>query len=438
MLKEAKKIVALDNPFRIYYHHIRGILANIINGNPSREMVVIGVTGTNGKSTCSNIIASWLRSQWKKVFMFSTVNIIINNKDWVNETKMTSPDPFVLQKLLKQAKQEWCEYAIIETTSHSIMMHRNWWINYDIALLTNISQDHLDLHKTMENYVQTKLKLFKWLIRSRRKPGIKKSAIINYDSEYKDLFLNEAYDSILTYGKDFKTNIRFENVISNYEGTEVDIKLAWTSLHIKTKLRWEFNVYNILWSIWVFVSLWFKPEEIEKMVAEVNGVPGRLEEIKNTLGYKIFIDYAHTPDALEKVLTTLREIDGVKRIITVFWATGDRDKTKRPEMWRIVSELSDVVVLTQDDDYSEKTESIIKDVLPGIERKEWENFWIVPDRKEAIRVWIITAQAWDIVLITGKWDEHTMVTNDWVIPWHDKKITEEIIKGIDDNTLITR
>jgi UDP-N-acetylmuramoyl-L-alanyl-D-glutamate--2,6-diaminopimelate ligase len=137
------------------------MLANLIHKNPSRDMIVIGVTGTNGKTTTTNLIASGLKSAGKKVFMFSTVNFMINDKEYVNNTKMTSPDAFFLQKLLSDAKAQGCEYAIIETSSHSILMNRNWGINYDIAVLTNITQDHLDLHKTMEKYVQTKLRLFK-------------------------------------------------------------------------------------------------------------------------------------------------------------------------------------------------------------------------------------------------------------------------------------
>lgn len=435
-MKKIKSMIASDNPFRLYYHHIKWIIANLKYGNPSRNMTVIWVTGTNGKSTTSNIIARWLKAMWKKVFMFSTVNIIIDDIEYTNETKMTSPDPFLLQKLLYDAKKKGCEYAIIETTSHAILMKRNWGISYDIAVLTNITQDHLDLHKTMQNYVQTKLKLFKWLISSRRKPGVKKSAVINYDSDYKELFLAEAYDSVLTYGKDTQTNIRYENVENTLDGTSFDVRLAGTSFKVKTKMRGLFNVYNVLAAIWTFVSIGLKPNDIQKSLENFCWVPWRMEEIHAKDGAIIFIDYAHTPDALTQVLTTIREIKWINKIITVFWATGDRDKTKRPIMWSIVSELSDIVILTQDDDYTEKTQSVIKDILPWIERKEWEDFWIVPDRKEAIRTWIIAAGKNDVVLIAGKGDEHTLITNEWPIKWHDKEIAQEILKGIEDNTLV--
>ncbi len=437
MLQKLKKMIALDNPFRLYYHQLQAMIAVAINHNPSKNMIIIWVTGTNGKTTTSNIIARWLRQAGKKVFLFSTVNIIIDDQEFTNNSKMTSPNPFTLQKLLAEAREKWCEIAIIETSSHSIFMHRNWGLDYDIAVLTNITQDHLDLHKTMQKYAETKLRLFKGLIISKRKKWVKKTAIINLESDYKDLFLAETYDSLYTYGKDMSANIRLENITSDIDATNFDVKIAGNIIKIKTSLRGTFNVYNILASIWVFIALNLKPKEIEKIIASISWVPWRMEEIKNKEGFKIFIDYAHTGDALTQVLNNLRDIQGRKKIITVFWATGDRDKTKRPEMGRIVSDLSDIVVLTQDDDYTEKTEQIIKDVAHGIERKEWEDFWIIPDRKEAIRTALIMASLNDIVLIAWKWDEHTLMTNFWPIPWHDKEVVLEVLQWIDENRMIS-
>lgn len=436
MLSKIKKSIDLNNPLRTGYHHLRWILAYFLYKNPSKDMIVIWVTGTNGKTTTTNLIARWLKELGEKVFMFSTVNYFIDDEEYTNNTKMTSPSPFLLQELLKEAKEKWCTIAIIETSSHSVFYNRNRWIDYDIAVLTNITQDHLDLHGTMQNYVQTKLKLFKNLITSRRKKGVKKTAIINIESEYKDLFLNETYDTLYTYWKDSKASIKVENIVSSIDSTNFNVKFAGWKLHIETPLRWTFNIYNILASIGVFLSLGHKPEAIEKALKATTWVPGRLEEVKNNEWYKIFIDYAHTPDALEQVLSTLREIEWAGRIITVFWATGDRDKTKRPEMGKVVSDLSDVVILTRDDDYSEKTEKIINDVLPWINRKNWEDFWVIVDRREAIRNALIQAKENDIILIAGKWDEHVMMTNAGPIKWHDKKITEELLEEIDDNKIL--
>lgn len=434
--QKLQKMFALDNPFRLWYHKIRAILANYRYWFPSNNMHVIGVTWTNGKTTTCNIIASWLRASWKKVFMFTTVNIIMWDEEYLNETKMTSPDSFELQRLLSEAKKIWCEVAVIETASHWIVMHRVWWLEYDTCVLTNITQDHLDLHKTMENYVNTKLTIFKNLIRYKRKPWIKKTAIINIDSNYSELFLAETYDTFYTYWMNSKANFIPYGIETSINWTKFSVKMAWNDISIDTHLLWEFNVYNILAAIWVFVSIWMRQQEIESSIKSILWIPWRMEKIENNFWFTIIVDYAHTEDALRESLSTIKGMKWLDRIITVFWATWDRDKTKRPLMWKVVSDLSDIVILTQDDDYTENTESIMKDVLPWIERKEWENFWIIANRKEAIQTALMSAEKWDVVFLAGKWDEHIMVTNSWPVEWHDKTIVQEILIGIEDNTLI--
>ena len=288
----------------------------------------------------------------------------------------------------------------------------------------------------MQDYVNTKLKIFKNLITYKRKPGIKKTAIINIDSDYSDLFLAETYDSVFTYWRSSNANLKVGKIKTDIHWMKFDVDAAWGDIKVNTPLRWVFNVENILAAIWIFISFWIKWKAIEEILKNISWIPGRMEEVQNNEWFKIFIDYAHTPDALEKVLEDFKNTSGVENIITVFWATWDRDKTKRPVMWEIVSRMSDIVILTQDDDYSEKTEDIIKDVLPGIERKEWEGFWVIPDRKEAIRTALVSANKNDIVLIAWKWDEHVLVTNEWSIEWHDRTIVEEIMKGIDDNHIM--
>ena len=436
MLQKLKKLVSLDNPARLLYHKIRAIIANFYNGFPSKDMTIIWVTGTNGKTTTCNIIARWLRESGKKVFMFSTVNIIINDKEYQNDTKMTSPDVFELQRLLKIAKNEWCEIAIIETASHGIKMNRIWGIQYDIVVLTNITQDHLDLHGTMKDYVNTKLTIFKNLISYKRKPWIKKTAIININSDYADLFLSETYDSLYTYWQGTWANLIATNMLKEWMITKFDIKIASDNIVVETKLIWDFNIQNILAAVWVFVSLWIEANKITQIIKKIEWIPGRMESIENDEWFEIIVDYAHTPDALEKVLETIRWFSNINKIITVFGATWDRDRTKRSIMWEIVSRLSDLVILTQDDDYTEKTEQIIKDILPWIERKEWEDFWIIPTRREAIQTAILAAKPNDVILVAWKWDEHVIVTNKWIIPWNDKQVIKEILKWIDDNKIV--
>ena len=428
MLEKFKKIISLDNPFRLFYHKIRAITANVVYGFPSKKMVIIWITGTNGKTSTCNIIAKWLKNAGKKVFMFSTLNYIIGDTEYSNNIKMTSPDAFYLQKLFKKAKSEWCEYAVIETASHWIKMNRIWGIDYDIVVLTNITQDHLDLHKTMDDYVNTKLQIFKNLMYYERKSNIKKTAIINTDSEYKELFMNETYDNRITYSIDSASDMDISDLKINYEKTSFRLDMPWYHLNIETKLRWIFNVYNIMAAVWVFVSLWLSIKDIEKTVSEIDFIPWRMEEIENDRDVKIFVDYAHAPDAIEKVILTATELREAWKIITVFWATWDRDTTKRPIMWKIVSNLSDIVILTQDDDYTEDTNEIIKDVLVWIERKQWEDFWVIPDRKSAIRTALLKSNPKDIILILWKWDEHIMMTNDWAIVWHDKTVIWELLE----------
>ena len=436
MFNELKKLIPLNNPLRLFYHKIRAIVANIANGFPSKEMTIIWVTWTNWKTTTCNIIAKWLKEAGEKVFMFSTVNIIMWDEEYTNNSKMTSPDAFELQKLLKIAKSKWIKIAIIETASHWIKMHRIWGINYDIVALTNITQDHLDLHKTMDDYVNTKLEIFKNLIIYKRKLWVKKTAIVNTDSKYHNLFTSETYDSLLTYWKNIDANLSIKNNTETKDGSKFEIKIWNEFVEIKTKLRWDFNSYNLTAAIGIFMSMWIPLKKIQKIVQNIPTIAWRLEEVENVEWYKIFVDYAHTADALENIIETLNNIKWDSNIITVFWATWDRDKTKRPVMWEVVSRLSDIVILTQDDDYSEKTEDIIKDVLPWIERKEWENFWVITNREDAIRTALIWAKKGDIILVAWKWDEHKMITNSWAKKWHDKTKIKEILKSIDDNKLV--
>jgi UDP-N-acetylmuramoyl-L-alanyl-D-glutamate--2,6-diaminopimelate ligase len=288
----------------------------------------------------------------------------------------------------------------------------------------------------MDDYVNTKLEIFKKLITYKRKKWAKKTAIINIDSEYHKLFEEETFESLYTYWKSSRSNIRIESISNSLSGLEFNLRIPWKDIKLQTKLRWDFNTYNIAAAVSCFISEGIKYKKIVEIVKNISWIPWRLEEVENNEWFKIFIDYAHTVDALENVINTLKNITKNWELITVFWSAWDRDKSKRPIMWQVVSNLSDKIILTQDDDYSEDTIAIIKDILPWIERKEGENFWVIPDREEAIRTALIWAKPWDTVLIAWKWDEHLLMTNSWPIEWHDKTKVEEILKSIDDNKII--
>ncbi len=427
-----KNLISLNNPIRLFYHYIRWVIAFYLYWNPARDMIVVWVTGTKWKTTVSNIIAKWLIDAWKKVFMFSTVNYIIWNKTYENNKKMTSPSPFVLQKLLLKAKKAWCEYAIIETSSHSIYYNRNYWLDFDIAVFTNLSQDHLDLHKTMEEYANTKFKLFSNLVKYRRKKNVKKIAVINVDNEYSYIFLDTIVDNMYIYWLNDNAQIKAQNIKFKKDFTEFTIKMPSNTLNIKTSLKWEFNIYNILAAFCVLVSQKISIDKIIKTIEKFTWIPWRLEEVPNNKWYKIFIDYAHTENSLKNVLETVKQMEWVKKIITIFWATWDRDKTKRPKMWKVVDNLSDIIILTDDDTYSENSLSIINNVTKWIKRKEWQNFWIIPDRKDAIRTGLLIWQKDDVILIAWKWAETVQVTNKWPIPWKDINVVNKILQELEE------
>ncbi len=432
------KIVALDSPIRIFYHYVRGIFAYTLSGNPAREMTVIGITGTKGKTTTSNIVAKWLLASGKKVAMFSTVNMIINGEETENTSKMTTPSPFVVWNFIRRARDAGCDYLVMETSSHALYYNRVYGLRYDVAVLTNISQDHLDLHKTMDNYVNTKLLLFKNLYKYGIRKNIKKVGVVNIDCEYASRFLSRdiVLDNVYTFGFSPSAQLRAENVTMTDTGISFDIRMASNNFHIDSRLQWDFNVMNILAASSVLMSQRVDIATIQETMRTIGGVPGRLEEVPNLRRAKIFVDYAHTEESLRSVLETLKKIEWTKRIITLFGATGDRDKTKRPKMGRIVDILSDVVILTDDDTYTEDSLAIIRDVSIGIKRKEGKNFWIIPDREDAIRTALLMLHPGDILLAAGKGAETVQVTQKWSIPWNDRQVIERILMEIESQVMV--
>lgn len=437
MLTSLRKIIPLDWPFRKSYHYIRGLLAYWLSGNPAKDMIVIGVTGTKGKTTTTNLIAKWLQDVGHKVAMFSTANMSINGNVLSNTMKMTTPSPFFLWQFIKEAKKEGCNYLVLETSSHALYYNRVYGLHYDVAVLTNIAQDHLDLHKTMENYVQTKLLLFKNLYKYGIHKGVKKVSVVNIDHEYADRFISRdiVTDNLYTVGFSSNANVRAENIVRNTEYTEFEVKIPSNSFILRTHLYGDFNISNILLAVSVLMSQRVDIPTIQKLVENFVTVPGRLEEVPNTLWAKIFVDYAHTEDSLKNVLETVKKINSTGRVLLVFGATGDRDTTKRPKMWHVADTLADSIILTDDDTYTEDSLSIIRMVREGISRKEWKNFWIIPNRGDAIRTALIMLQKNDILVVAGKWAETKQITQAGEIPWNDRIMIEEILKDIDKQHL---
>lgn len=424
ILQSLKHTIGLKNPVRIGYHYARWYCAYHFSGNPAKNMYIIGVTGTKGKTTTSTLIARALEESGRKVALLSTAQVWIAGEKRENHSKMTMDNPFRMWKLLKEAKEKWVTHLVLETSSHGIYYFRNFGIKYDAVLLTNISQDHLDLHGTMQHYVETKARIF------RRESG--KVCVLPRDCDYFSVFHTTASTwgdakNIITYSMKQSANYTLKHLQSTEAGIEVGIKWLEEETLIQTPLRWVFNAENILWSYALLRSIWIGVQPITRAWRDFTGVPGRLELVPNKHGITVLVDYAHTEASLRSVLESLK---GHQKIILVFGATGDRDTTKRPKMGTVAHELAHTIVLTDDDTYTEPSDRIIEMVKVGIPRTEWDTYQIIPDRRKAIEWALKHAQKGNIVLIAGKGCETVQVTNNGPIPWSDRKIAEEILETL--------
>lgn len=436
------------------YHLFQAILANFMYGfpassagRPSKNIKIIGVTGTNGKTTTVQMITKILEESGASVAMASTINFKLGEKEWVNATKFTTLSSFQVQKFIAQAVKASCEYLVLETSSHSLDQFRTWGIVYDTAVITNVTREHLDYHKTIEEYRQAKLKLFKGA----------KNAVVNLDMENPEEFLKYNNKNIFLYSchpelvsgsrfqilclpavrKSGMTLIKAEDIkleinFSNYKLGAISYKLNMPGL---------FNIENALAASCVGFAYGISDDIIKNALEKIQGVLGRMEKVPNNRGLEIIIDYAVTPDSLEKVYELISESwtsnvhDGHSmskgRIISVFGSCGERDRGKRPMMGEIVSRFADYIIVTNEDPYNEDPMQIINEVASGIKNKiENENFWIIMDRREAIKKALQLAKPGDIFVITGKGAEEVMAIGAQRIPWNEKKVILEELEKI--------
>ncbi|HEX8974071.1 MAG TPA: UDP-N-acetylmuramoyl-L-alanyl-D-glutamate--2,6-diaminopimelate ligase [Patescibacteria group bacterium] len=401
------------------YHLVQAILANVWFGFPSKKLKVIGVTGTDGKTTTVQMITKILEEAGKKTAMASTINFRINGQEEKNLSHFTTLSAFAVQKFLKRAAKEGCEYAVLETSSHSLDQYRVWGIDYRTAVVTNVTREHLDYHKTMENYRRTKARLF----------AKTKITIVNADMEDPDEFLSFPNEKKMTYGIKNNADVKAENIKQSITGSKYEIR----NMEFELQLPALFNIENALAATCVALGEGIELETIKDALSKIKGVPGRLEAVVNTRGVDIIVDFALTPESLEKLYGFLQ---GAKRkpdskIIAVFGSCGDRDKGKRPIMGEVVSKYADVIVLTNDEPYHEDPEKIIAEIAVGIENKtEGENFWKIPDRREAIRKALQIAGEGDIIAVTGMGAEESMVVKGKKVPWNDRQVIEEELKKL--------
>ncbi|MCK5472339.1 UDP-N-acetylmuramoyl-L-alanyl-D-glutamate--2,6-diaminopimelate ligase [Candidatus Gracilibacteria bacterium] len=424
MLTFFRKLVSPTNPLRLAWHFLWNFAATIFYRFPSREITIIGVTGTNGKTTTANLIAKILEANGERIALATTINFQIGEKKWENLTKMTSLGRGGVQKFLRQAVDAGCTHAVLEISSHALIQHRAWGVNFDTAILTNITHDHLDFHGSLKNYIAAKESLF-WQLAKNRESG-EKIAILPAEDANVEHFLRIPEIGIITFGFK-KGDLKAENLRVREHSQKFEVVGLEKKFEIETKLLGNFNVANILAATALALALKIRPTIIQKVFKKMKPLPGRLESIEAKQPFRVIVDFAHTPDALEKLLRTFRAVtEG--RMWLVFGATGDRDRAKRPIMGAIANRLADEIILTSDDPFSEDPEKIIFEVCEGISREEGEEFQIDVDRKKAIRFALENAQKNDTVLITGKGCEQFQVIGRRKIPWDDREIARKILE----------
>ncbi len=409
-------------------HKVRGVAAAYIYGFPAKKMIIIGVTGTKGKTTTAHLIARIIQAAGYKVGMLSTVMFKIADKEWPNETNMGTLPPFQLQQLLKQMAEAGCQYAVVETTSHSLAQWRTFGIDYHVSVFTNLTHDHLDYHKTFADYREAKGKMF------ANHPNL---SIVNIDDKNSSYFYRFPADKKLTFGIEHRAHITAKKITFDAMATQSSFILVAPKgeIQINSTLPGRFNVYNMLGAATVGVGLGIPLPTIKEAIESLESVKGRMERIDEGQDFTVIVDYAHTPDSFEKIYETLRPATTGK-IIHVFGATGDRDKTKRPIMGAIAGRNADVVILTDEEPYTEDSAKIIEEIARGVPRganknhpmTEGQNFLTISDRREAIRRALELAKKGDVVLVSGMGALTHRVVGSAHVPWADQEVVKEELK----------
>lgn len=361
--------------------------------NPSDKLILVGVTGTNGKTTIATLLYNMFRKMGHKVGLISTVCNYIDAE--AVPTEHTTPDPLTLHALMARMVDAGCEYAFMEVSSHAIDQKRISGLSFNGGIFTNLTRDHLDYHKTVENYLKAKKKFFDDLPASA-------FALTNLDDKSGMVMLQNTKAKKLTYSLRTLADFKGKILESHFDGTELLIN----NREVSVQFVGRFNAYNLLAVYGAAVALGKEPEEILITLSTLHSVAGRFETIRSLKGFTVIVDYAHTPDALTNVLNGIHEVlDGNGKVITVVGCGGNRDKGKRPMMAKEAVRLSDQVILTSDNPRFEEPDSIIEDMVAGLSTADMDKTLCITDRKQAIKTAITLAQKGDVVLVAGKGHE---------------------------------
>jgi len=392
-------------------------LAAEFYNNPSRRVKIIGITGTCGKTTVAYMLEAIIHKAGFKPAVIGTVNYRFNKI--VVPSKNTTPGPVELQSLMSNMAKEHIDYSATEVSSHALDQGRVLGIDFHSAVFTNLTQDHLDYHKNLRSYFHAKSKLFKGL-------SAKAFAVLNQDDKHYPLLKKITKAKVITYGIDIRAQVRAEKISYGLKSTKFILVFPEGRLRIEARLIGRHNIYNILAAFAWGLKEGLPLDKVKDAIESFSFAPGRLEPVKCGMGFHIFVDYAHTEDALRNTLESLRNLS-LKRIITVFGCGGERDTLKRPKMGKVASELSDFVILTNDNPRSENPGGIIKDITAGIKK---DNYSVIYNRREAIRSALAMAKKGDIVLVAGKGHEKYQILKDKVIRFDDREEISRCLKSM--------
>ena len=409
-----------------YGHLAEAMLLTVKNGFPAKGLKVIGVTGTNGKTTTAFMIYKMLYEAGYNVGLMTTVAYGVGDDIKPQIAHMTTVSVPLLHKRLKSMKAAGAEWIVLETTSHALAQHRVWGVPYSIAVMTNITHEHLDYHGTFENYRNAKLAMF--TMTNRNKKGLR-MGIVNADDETAQLFA-DATQNTTTYGID-NGDMRASNVVLAPSGVSYTATIANDTYDITTKIPGKFNVYNSLAAVGVGRVLGLTKEQIEKGIAALEGVEGRMTRINEGQDFDVIVDFAHTPDSFEKLFKDIQPV--VKgRLIVLFGSAGRRDEAKRAIQGRLAGEYADVVIVTEEDDRDIDGIAIMNEIAAGAEEKgkvRDNNLFTILDRTEAIEYAVSIAQPNDTLLFLGKGHEKTIERADGEHPWDEISTTRSALKN---------
>lgn len=397
------------------------IVASNFFNSPSYDIKTIGVTGTNGKTTTTHLIQAILSEQGNQVGIMGTLYARIG--DYEKVFGNTTPESADIEEFINVVRERKGEYMVMEVSSHALDMSRVDKIRFHAAVFTNLTQDHLDFHLTMNNYMESKLKLFKKI---SAQDG--QFAIINADDPSSQKFIQASNNNFISFGIKNEADVRAINLRKSLKGTEFTVVYKESSFNIKLNLIGSFNVYNSLAAIAFALREGVEPSIIKAAMEKIKGVSGRFEPVDCGQDFTLIVDYAHTPDGLENILQTGQELQA-NRMITVFGCGGDRDRRKRPVMGRIAAQYSDFCIVTSDNPRSEEPEAIIDDIIPGLNEIENSHYAKIVDRREAIHQAICIAKKGDLVIIAGKGHETYQIVKDKILEFDDRKLAAEFLRG---------